>query len=893
MIRFAYPNVDASEQFIGCGRYMTTTLDAPTLSEGHTIAEPNVGHLSKVTTAASLLAKESFETEQEIYEYKDQPDTPYLGDSMGLAYLLALIHRSRRTCWERNETSFDIWCTGTIEVAGGVPMLNNVYRNLFSVKLQAFLMDQNAPLFIVPVANLEPKHRQLCRPLNVSILSLDQYSPAQLSPETKAILQLHGHELNKLVQTIFLAPPDDTNIGAPTSLSASMTAIPGNSSSDFDLFLAYAKEDKPFITHLVEYVTHAGLKVWWDEEQISIGDQIGEKIEQGLQKSRFVLLCLSRYFSDSVWGRPKCAALLIRETKTRNPNVLPVIVGEHQEEDVPEYLYDKYVVDIRDDDGLERLMRKIRITPKAQIAQNSTESEHNMIPQQLDVGIKQLQNQLFRFSKQNEINDDIIVEVDNAGGQLLDLLEAFPDYFDVFHEVISEYQSCAEKIFHSLENLEYRRVLNRHFRRLEQCIEDLAGGFQYGESFLTPANAESSIDSPYSLYPLKWDEFETDYGVKMLISDDELQESEGIDWLLKSGFDQAEKHFQRITDRDRLNQVLHILWKRFPRVLLYYRETFWELAKYMLHHEPLKWKLRFHAMRILLKRSLTAAQASNILQTFVPEDQHVLSAFLALHHKSECRALALEILPKENRWDIVLYPGVPWLLIRELVEKSCHETSDSYIKALFLLLRPRLLRVDSPLSIGQAYRITREFYHVPVFLQETFFQALIALHKQLNAKAQDYPITRELEHEMSREFQAFCAKGRLKDVDITEMRHIPPPIQRKLAHDGYLPRFFICNIRDVIALETVPHVEHRQDVIKFLRLRRINARALEKLASNKHLMREHQNRSAFCYNPKANSVFVRTYLSTLTRREIKDISRNRNVSTYARELANKYLSRYT
>ncbi|MCP4402393.1 MAG: hypothetical protein GY801_34440, partial [bacterium] len=65
------------------------------------------------------------------------------------------------------------------------------------------------------------------------------------------------------------------------------------------------------------------------------------------------------------------------------------------------------------------------------------------------------------------------------------------------------------------------------------------------------------------------------------------------------------------------------------------------------------------------------------------------------------------------------------------------------------------------------------------------------------------------------------------------------------------------------------------------------------LASNKHLMREHQNRSAFCYNPKANSVLIRSYLSTLNRREIKDISRNRNVSAYARELAGKYLSRYT
>ena len=108
------------------------------------------------------------------------------------------------------------------------------------------------------------------------------------------------------------------------------------------------------------------------------------------------------------------------------------------------------------------------------------------------------------------------------------------------------------------------------------------------------------------------------------------------------------------------------------------------------------------------------------------------------------------------------------------------------------------------------------------------------------------------------------------------------------------PGFFICNIRDIIALEAVPHVEHRQDAIKFFRLRRINTRALEKLASNKlSYARTSNTVQPSAIIPRPNSMLVRTYLSTLTRREIKDISRNRNVSAYARELALKYLSRYS
>ncbi len=741
MIRFVYPNVNASEQFVGCGRYVTAHHGDPCVSAAYAIAEPNVGHLSKVTTAASLLAKESFDAEHEVYECKDQPDTPYLGDSMGLAYLLALIHRSRSSCWEERGQSFDIWCTGTIEVTGGTPMLSNVYRNLFAVKFQAFLDEKDAPLFIVPVANIEPKQRQLCRRQDVNILSLEQYtrSSKQQFDETKTILQLHGDELGSLVQTIFIPP--------------------------------------------------AG-----------------------------------------------------RNRATSSQNAVAEKAG---------------------------------------------------VPPQLDAGLIELQSRLLRISKISVNDDELIVKVDDLVMQLLDLLEVFPGYFEKFHELISAYQNLTEKLFDSLSEQEYHRVLRLHLKKLERCIEDLTGEFRAGENFLNPKPDDSFADSPYAFYTFDFDEFETGDGLKKLISDDELQESEALDWLLGSGFAETEKRLQKIADSEQLRDVLQVLWKRFPRIFLYYPNCFRGLVGYMPQHEPLKWKLRFYALKKLLTRSLTAGQASDIFNKFVPADRQILSAFLVLHPKKACRSLALEILPSDERWDLLLCPKVPWLIEKELVEKSCNDSSAAYIKALFLLLRPRLLRVNSPLAIGEAYQILKTFYHVPLFLQETFFQALIHLHQEVDKKAQLYPVTKEIEQEMKHTFRAFCAKGQLRDVDITEMRHIPLPIQRKLAHDGYLPRFFICNVRDVIALETVPYVEHRQDAIKFFRLRRINSRALEKLASNKHLMREHQNRSAFCYNPKANSVLIRSYLSTLNRREIKDISRNRNVSAYARELAGKYLSRYT
>jgi class 3 adenylate cyclase len=658
---------------------------------------------------------------------------------------------------------------------------------------------------------------------------------------------------------------------------------------DFDIFLVYAQQDKTFVMHLAEYFVHEGLRIWIDAEQIDIGDPVSKKIKGDLVRSRFVLICLSKHFTTSSWCRSELATLLRDETKRQNSRILPIVVGEYQEVDIPEFLYDKYAVDVRDKQGLERLMRKVAPDTPANVIRPDTGSTTSDLPDHVQHAINELQQCLLMLSTPRTSSDATVFEFDKLGLKLFHLLKHFPLYFEAFSEVIAEYQHLAEKILLTLDNQELRRVLTFRFRKIESCIEDFAGGFNYGGSFL--GREFEASDSLYSWYGL--DELEIEQWANKLVSQDDLEESEGIDWLLRAGFAEAERRLQQIAQLNLLDDVLAVLWKRMPRVFLHYTgDTFWGLVKYMMTTDHVKWKLRFYALKHLLKRSLKKSQAAEILQNFVEAEQRILSAFLVLHPKRECRAFALKILPPDDRWDILLCPKVPLLIIKELVEQSCHDSSESYVKALFLLLRPRLLMADSPLALGETYHLLNLFYHQPLFLQETFFHALTELHRHIIQKAQAHPVTGHLEEEFAKVFQTFCSKRMLKDTDITEMRHIPLPIQRKLAHDGYLPKYFICNIRDIIALETVRHVERRPDVAKFLRLRRINASALEKLASNKLVMQEYQNRTAFCHHPKANTVLVRRYISSLNRSDIKEISRNRNVSAYARELATKYLSRY-
>lgn len=208
MIRFVYPNVNDSEAFIGCGRYLTTFPDDRRLKDGYRLADPRLGNLSKVTTAVSMLARDAFDSEQEVYEYKDQPQAFYLGDSMGLAYLLALIKRSRPTRWDDNEGVVDIWCTGTITMQGTQPCVDIVYHNLFDHKLAAFLADPQAMLFLVPVANLKSAHTVLCKQQAVALLSVEQFENTPFTELTrqKTLVRIHSDELERLVQAIFREP---------------------------------------------------------------------------------------------------------------------------------------------------------------------------------------------------------------------------------------------------------------------------------------------------------------------------------------------------------------------------------------------------------------------------------------------------------------------------------------------------------------------------------------------------------------------------------------------------------------------------------------------------------------------------------------------------------------
>jgi hypothetical protein len=93
MIHFAYPNV-AQGQFLGCGRYVAWPAEQTPPPGYHVGTLTEATNPQAVYAAAQLLtpAWRTMEDTALVYERRDRAEHDYRGDSLDLAYLLAIIH---------------------------------------------------------------------------------------------------------------------------------------------------------------------------------------------------------------------------------------------------------------------------------------------------------------------------------------------------------------------------------------------------------------------------------------------------------------------------------------------------------------------------------------------------------------------------------------------------------------------------------------------------------------------------------------------------------------------------------------------------------------------------------------------------------------------------------
>jgi hypothetical protein len=105
-----------------------------------------------------------------------------------------------------------------------------------------------------------------------------------------------------------------------------------------DLFICHAGEDKDAVARpLAERLRAAGLRVWYDEFEIRLGDRLRAKIDEGLRISRYGVVIISQAFpAKRPWTERELDALFNRETLGETTVILPVWHGVTHA-DVSEY----------------------------------------------------------------------------------------------------------------------------------------------------------------------------------------------------------------------------------------------------------------------------------------------------------------------------------------------------------------------------------------------------------------------------------------------------------------------------------------------------------------------------------------------------------------------------
>lgn len=61
----------------------------------------------------------------------------------------------------------------------------------------------------------------------------------------------------------------------------------------YDVFLSHSTKGKPVVRELANRLKKDNLRVWFDEWELKPGDSIPAKIEEGLEHSRVLVLCMS------------------------------------------------------------------------------------------------------------------------------------------------------------------------------------------------------------------------------------------------------------------------------------------------------------------------------------------------------------------------------------------------------------------------------------------------------------------------------------------------------------------------------------------------------------------------------------------------------------------------
>ncbi|MER5506151.1 tetratricopeptide repeat protein [Streptomyces sp. NPDC002766] len=148
----------------------------------------------------------------------------------------------------------------------------------------------------------------------------------------------------------------------------------------FDAFVSYAQKDAAWATPLAQNLHRLGLDVWLDQWEMTGGQRVASRLQDGLEKADVVVTVVSQHWVRSGWCGEEFAAAVTGAVE-RGQRLIPVLMDEVE---LPPFIAARLYVDFRhvaSPDQYENLVRQLERAVRGQApAQRRKRGEVLVVP---------------------------------------------------------------------------------------------------------------------------------------------------------------------------------------------------------------------------------------------------------------------------------------------------------------------------------------------------------------------------------------------------------------------------------------------------------------------------------------------------------------------------------
>jgi hypothetical protein len=158
------------------------------------------------------------------------------------------------------------------------------------------------------------------------------------------------------------------------------------------VFISYSTRNKRKIKRIAEALKEAGIDVWIDLWEISVGDSITSSIAEALNEADYLVVALSRASIASPWVSLETGAALIRELREHKNILLPILLEPC---DIPIFLSHKKYADFTKgfEYGLDELMRCMGV---GSLEADFEQLSQTVTPQQVQIILEVDEGRIFQ-----------------------------------------------------------------------------------------------------------------------------------------------------------------------------------------------------------------------------------------------------------------------------------------------------------------------------------------------------------------------------------------------------------------------------------------------------------------------------------------------------------------